>query len=75
MVITSKSLASATRNKESLTNNTKKQLVFSFFNLSLKEPILNFLKSRKFEGWEPFDIHEDAVYSATSFLKNRNTLG
>ncbi len=31
---------------------------------SQKEHILNFIKSRKFEGWELFGIYEDAGFSA-----------
>ena len=31
---------------------------------SQKEPILNFIKSRKFEGLELFGIYEDACFSA-----------
>ena len=30
---------------------------------SQKEHILNFIKSRKFEGWELFGIYEDAGFS------------
>jgi len=33
---------------------------------SQKEHILNFIKSRKFEGWELFGIYEDAGFSAAS---------
>ncbi len=31
---------------------------------SQKEHILNFIRSRKFEGWELFDIYKDAGFSA-----------
>ena len=31
---------------------------------SQKEHILNFIRSRKFEGWELFGIYEDAGFSA-----------
>ncbi len=33
---------------------------------SQKEHILNFIKSRRFEGWELFGIYEDAGFSAAS---------
>ncbi len=33
---------------------------------SQKEHILNFIKSRKFEGWELFGIYEDRGFSAVS---------
>ncbi len=36
---------------------------------SQKEHILNFIKSRKFEGWELFGIYEDAGFSAASLAR------